>query len=255
MFNEQLLSFVLILGRVSAFIAFFPLFSQRQLPALVKAGLAVGLTIFWFGSVPVGSGYPAQIPTLLAVLLMVREIGIGVLLAMTLGFMLIPARIAGAYAGQEVGLSLASISDPSTSDQSTLVTKVFETLAVLLFFGLNLHHFLILFLHASMKHLADKIDLLDLPTDGLVRLVSDLPEQGLLILAPVAIVMFLLTVGLSLLNKAAPTLNLFSVGMSLRSGLGIVCLIVFLPVMMQAIAMFFMRTINDLEKMMVYWET
>ena len=131
-------------------------------------------------------------PTLLAILFIVREVGIGLLLAMTLGFLLIPAKIAGAYVGQEIGLSLASISDPGPSDQSTLVTKIFETLAVLLFFGLNLHHFLILFLHISMTHLANKISLLDLPTEGLIRLVDDMPEYGLLILAPLGIVMFLL---------------------------------------------------------------
>ena len=40
MFDEQLFSFVLILARISAFVGFFPLFSQRQLPVLVKAGMA-----------------------------------------------------------------------------------------------------------------------------------------------------------------------------------------------------------------------
>lgn len=255
MFDEQLFSFVLILARISAFVGFFPLFSQRQLPVLVKAGMALALTMFWYGSVPIGTGLGPNVPTLLAILFIVREVGIGLLLAMTLGFLLIPAKIAGAYVGQEIGLSLASISDPGSSDQSTLVTKIFETLAVLLFFGLNLHHFLILFLHISMTHLANKISLLDLPTEGLIRLVDDMPEYGLLILAPLGIVMFLLTVGLAFLNKAAPTLNLFSVGMSLRSGLGIVCLILFMPVIVQATVMYFMRVMVQLEQMMGYWES
>ena len=255
MFSElQVLSFILILSRVSAFIGFFPLFAQRQLPIMVKAGLAVGLTLFWYGTVPPPAGLDESVPMLLAAILIVQEIGIGLLLAMVLGFLLVPARIAGAYIGQEIGLSLASIADPGTSDQSTLVAKLFEMFSILLFFGMNLHHFLILILHVSMNQLANKINLLELPTDGLVRMVDSIPEYGLLILAPLGIIMFLLTIGLAFLNKAAPTLNLFSIGMSLRSGLGIICLILFMPVMVRAIAMYFSRMTGELEQMLGFFE-
>jgi len=126
--------------------------------------------------------------------------------------------------------------------------------SILLFFGMNLHHFLILILHVSMNQLANKINLLELPTDGLVRMVDSIPEYGLLILAPLGIIMFLLTIGLAFLNKAAPTLNLFSIGMSLRSGLGIICLILFMPVMVRAIAMYFSRMTGELEQMLGFFE-
>jgi flagellar biosynthetic protein FliR len=254
MYEREVFSFILVLCRVSAFVGFFPLFSHRQLPVLVKAGLAVGLTVFWYGSIPGHSLVGEQVPMLLQVLMIIQEIGIGLLLAMTLGLLLVPAKIAGAYVGQEIGLSLAAISDPGSTDQSTLVTKVFEAISVMLFFGLNLHHFLILFLHVSLNQLANRINLLDLPTGGLVRLVDMLPEYGLLILAPLGIVMFLLTIALAFLNKAAPTLNLFSVGMSLRSGLGIFCLFLFMPVIVQAIVMYFMRVMQQLEQMMGFFE-
>ena len=253
--EREVFSFVLILCRVSAFVGFFPLFSHRQLPVLVKAGLAVGLTVFWYGSVP-GHLYAGNdVPMLLQALMIIQEVGIGLLLAMTLGLLLVPARIAGAYAGQEIGLSLAAISDPGSPDQSTLVTKVFEAISVMLFFGLNLHHFLILILDVSMNQLANKINLLELPTGGLVQMVGVLPEYGLLILAPLGIVMFLLTVGLAFLNKAAPTLNLFTVGMSLRSGLGIFCLFLFMPIFVQAIVMYFLRLTQQLEQMMGFFES
>ena len=80
-----------------------------------------------------------------------------------------------------------------------------------------------------------------------------LPEYGLQILAPLGIVMFLLTVALAFLNKAAPTLNLFSVGMSLRSGLGLFCLFLFMPAIVQAIDMYFRRVLVQLEQMMGYF--
>ncbi|MCP4098861.1 MAG: flagellar biosynthetic protein FliR, partial [Planctomycetaceae bacterium] len=45
--EHQLFNFILILARVSAFVGFLPIFAQRQLPHLVKAGLAMSLTVFW----------------------------------------------------------------------------------------------------------------------------------------------------------------------------------------------------------------
>lgn len=252
--EHDLLSFILILTRVSSFVAFLPLFAQKQLPVMVKAGLSVALTLFWFGSV--GDMVPDDLTLniVTATLLLAKEAGIGYLLATVLGLIFVPAKIAGAYVGQEIGLSLASVTSPNGADSSTLVTMVFETLAVLLFFGMNLHHFIITMLHVSMVYLSGKIDLLNLPTELLVESCGMVSEWGILIVAPVAIGMFVLTVGLALLNKAAPALNLFSVGMSLRSGLGLVCMLVFLPVILKTIEICFGRYQADVELFLAWFE-
>jgi len=251
--EQQVLSFMLVLARVSAFIGFFPLFAQRQLPTMVKAGLATALTIFWYGMVPPGPDASQDLPTLLAVLLIVQEVGIGILLAMVLGFLILPARIAGSYVGQEIGLSMEPVTQSNT-EQSTMMASIFETFAILLFFGLNLHHFLILFLHLSMTQLAGKINLLELPTEGLIRMVDQLPEWGLLILAPLGVVSMVMLIGLFFLSKAAPTMNLFSVGMPLRVGMGLICLIIFMPVIVQSMAMYFHRMLGELEQLMGFFE-
>ncbi len=252
--EQQVFSFILILTRVAAFLGFLPLFARKQLPAMVKAGLAMALTLFWFGSLPASAFFTDEINVVTAVLLIVKETGIGFLLSAMLGFMFVPAKIAGAYVGQEMGLSLAAVTSPSGSDSSTLVTTVFETLAILLFFGMNLHHFLIMFLHVSLVELSGKIDLTNLPTELLVQSTHALSEFGCLVIGPVGICLFVLTIALALLNKAAPTLNLFSVGMSLRAGLGIVCLIFFMPVIMKSIEMYFLRCQSDLETFAVYFQ-
>ena len=250
----HLLSILLVLTRVTAFIAFFPLFGRRQIPVMVKAGLALALTFFWYDQVPDIDLQPHDLNIVSAILLLGREFGIGFILALTLGFVFIPARIAGAYVGQEIGLSLASIADPDSTDNSTAVTLVFESLAVILFFTLQLHHFAIIFLHCSMTHLAHQIDLFALPTEDLARLIDRLPEYGLLIVAPVGICMFLVTISLALLNKAAPTLNLFSIGLPLRSGLGLAALLIFMPAIIQALTIFVQHYEYDMEQFLGFFQ-
>ncbi len=248
---NSLVNFVLIITRVAAFIGFFPLFSRRQIPVSIKAGLAVALSVFWFSTMNVrvieADLDLKNLSTVMAVLLIAREMGIGLLLGVTLGFMLIPAKIAGQYVGQELGLSMAAISDPSSPDSSGEVGQLFETLAILLFFGLNLHHFVLLFLDVTFDQLGGKIDLLRLPTDKLVALTQRLDDYGLLVAAPLGITLFLLNLGLVYLNKAAPTMNLFSVGMALRGSIGLLCILIFMPFILQAITMYFERVEQDIE--------
>jgi flagellar biosynthetic protein FliR len=252
--DQQIFTFVLILARVSSFIAFFPLFAQRQLPKLVKAGLSMALTLFWFGTMPPELLVDADMNVLNSFLYLGKEIGLGFLLAVMVGFIFVPARVAGAYIGQEIGLSLASVASPGSADSSTLVTTLFETFAILLFFGLNLHHFMITFLHHSLIHVGANISLTDLPTELLIQIAGSLTEQGNLIVGPAGICLFVLTIGLALLNKAAPTLNLFSVGMTLRSGIGILCLIAFLPVIIKSMEMYFRLHQSQLEKFLIFYQ-
>ncbi|MDE0934660.1 MAG: flagellar biosynthetic protein FliR [Mariniblastus sp.] len=252
--EHQLFNFILILARVSAFVAFLPIFAQRQLPHLVKAGLAMSLTVFWFGALPQELFYVNQIDIVTSTLFLAKEITIGLLLAMLLGFMFVQAKIAGAYIGQEVGLSLASVTSPGTSDSSTLVTTIFETFAVLLFFGLNLHHFLVRIVHYSLINIGGKIEITDLPTELLTQMAGSLTTHGSMIAAPIGVSLFILTIAISLLNKAAPTLNLFSVGMTLRSGIGILCLIVFFPIIIKSMETHFRIYLFQLEQFFSYYQ-
>ena len=251
--DRQLFTFVLILARVSSFIAFFPLFAQKQLPNSVKAGLALSLTLFWFGTLPEELFVDANMNIVNSVLYLGKEIGIGFVLAVVMGFLFIPAKIAGSYIGQEVGLSLASVTSPGTADSSTLLTTLFEAFAVLLFLGLDMHHFMVTFLHYSLVEVGAQISLTNLPTELLIQMTTALTEQGNLIVGPVGICLFIVTIGLALLNKAAPALNLFSVGMTLRSGIGLFCLIIFLPVIIKSMEVYFRIHQIELEKFMLFY--
>lgn len=250
--QAAVLTLLVILVRVAAVISFFPIFARRQIPQTVKVALAFALSIFWFSTL--GNKIAADLrpstdwDVLYCTLLLVREVSIGLLIAMTLGLVLIPARIAGAYVGQEFGFSLGTMADPSSPDSSATVTQLFETLALLLFFVLNLHHVVIILIHGSFDQLGGKIDLLNMPTENLVAWIQQLNHYGLLIVAPVAIFLFALNLLLVFLNKAAPSLNLFSVGMTIRGALGLACLLVMFPVVVKAIEYYLGQSLTGLEQ-------
>lgn len=246
------LGFMLILARVSAFIAAFPLFARRQIPVMVKAGLSVALSIFWFSTNPhplVPEGLTAfDANTFTISIWVIREVAIGIMLGLLAGLLLLPAKIAGAYAGQELGLTLGAQADPTNVESGGEVTQIFETLSLLAFFSLNLHHFVIVLVHASFEQFGPDFDFLSLPMERLVALFNSLDHYGLSIVAPLAICMFALNLALVLLNKVAPSLNLFSIGTSVRGFVGVFCLALFLPVIFRALALYFQVVQNGIDE-------
>ena len=139
------LSFGLITARVSAFVATVPYFGGVSTPRLIKAALVLALAVFWFltlGAEPAAAlrSHDGEIVWLKYVLALGREILLGGMLGYIFSLFTVPFRTAGEFIGQEMGLTLASISDPTQGTQTSVLGQVFETIGVLLFFGLNIHH-------------------------------------------------------------------------------------------------------------------
>ncbi len=234
MIETWIIAFCLILVRVSLFIGVFPLFGGKNLPRTVKVGLSIALAGMWFGTFGI---LPTQLMLVTALkthwigfpFAIAREAVIGALLGFAFGLFLLPARIAGAYVAQEMGLNMAAIADPASQDSSTILAQVFETLGVLLFFILDFHHVLLSTLHLTFIRWPIGGPFSAIPSVPLLDTMVHNQEWGLLLAAPVAVCLFLTAVALALMMKVAPQLNLMSVGMTVRICVGLVVMTLFMP--------------------------
>lgn len=234
-------SFSLILARVGAFVAAQPLFGGRQVPRLVKVGLAFALATFWLGELAPVAGpddlqFSSATPWPVYALAVVRESLIGAVLGYGLGILLLPARIAGEFIGQELGLSMASVSDPTADNPATLVGQLFEVLGIAIFLDLNGHHIWLAALDGTFERWPIGGAMPSLPVAPLVGGLAQAHEWGLMLAAPLAMCMFVSSVLLALMARAAPQLNLMSVGFSLRLGVGLIAMILFLPELLAGVS-------------------
>ena len=226
------ISFTLVLARVGTFVATMPLFGGRGLPRMVKMGLAFALVGVWLGQVKsslelAAVSLGAQ-PISYAIALG-REMVLGAVLGFAFGLLLLPAQIAGAFVGQEMGLTLASITDPSGQNRSNVMGQVFELMAILMFFGLDMHHVLIGVLDSTFVHWPIAGTGWPVPAGAVIDGLSVAHQWGLLLAAPVAACLFLTAIMLALLARAAPQLNLLTIGFALRVGVGLVATLLFMP--------------------------
>lgn len=220
-----IMTFGLILARVSSFIATIPYLGGVNVPHTIKAGAALALTCFWFGesgamTLQVATAMNEQ-PWIAFALAVGREVLVGAALGFVFSLFLVPFRIAGEYIAQEMGLTMGSITDPTRPQTSTTMGEFFEMFGALMFFAQDVHHLFFAALHDSFAHHPIGGSFLALPVANQLAAIAAATEWGLTLAAPVACCLFIASLLLGLMSRAAPQLNLMSFGYGLRITVGL----------------------------------
>jgi len=235
MIDALLLGCLLILFRVSAFVAFLPPLNGQGMPHTVKIGLAMALTVFLaprhafeiaaaLNGIPSGTAAWVQLAFLSA-----RETALGAGLAWLFSLCLVPVRIGGAWVAQEMGLTIGGLTSPMDQQSSNVISQVLEALAVMLFFLLNLHHFMFLMLGQSFR-LRPTATNWSMPSwETVLWSVTQSINQGFLVIGPIGILLFVVSLTILITMRTAPQFNFMSYGMTLRLAAGLGSLVLFFP--------------------------
>ena len=225
----------LVIARVATFVSVLPLFGGETTPRLVRVGLVLALSGLYLLSLP--PTLPAGSLFLIAGraawpvygLALAREILLGALLGYAFNLLLAPARIAGAFLTQQLGLTFGDLIGATAESGTGPLTLIFEGLSVLLLLGLDLHHTFFIMLHQSFALYPVGGGQFALPMQNLVAGLTLAEETGIALAAPIALCLFLTTAILSLLTRVAPSLNLYSVGFPLQLSAGLAAILLLLP--------------------------
>jgi flagellar biosynthetic protein FliR len=236
---------VLIAARIGAFFLTFPLFRSSTLPRLVKVVLALALSVMWLANFLARGALDSlhALPThwLEFGLAAVRESIVGAGLGYLLGLFFLPAQVAGAYLGQEMGFNLAGVTDPTTESTSNVFGDLLNALAMMTFLLADAHQLAIGTLYVSFARLPLASPLPELAPWVFTQSLSDAHRWGMELAAPMAVGLFLTTVVTVLLMKISPQLNLFAVGIPVRLALGLLAAFVFFPDIVLMMERIFLR--------------
>lgn len=209
----------LVLARVGAFVAVMPIFAGNT-PRMVRAGFAIALAAFYVAIVSPGwdpalATRAAEVHPVRYLVALVRESLIGAAMGFAFGLFLVPARVAGEFVTQQVGLNVSPQVGPAGSDMAGTITLVFETVAAIVFLIADGHHIVLLALHTSFLVLP--LGGMNVPHAGpMVDGLAAAYEMGLLLAGPLALCLFLLSITLAVMARTAPQLNIYSVGFTLQ---------------------------------------
>lgn len=216
----------ILLARPGALIAGAPAFGGVFAPAPVRLGLAVVVAILMTPAVP-PLAYQSM-PGLGVVL--VREMAIGLLMALALRAVLAGAELGGHLTGSQLTLSYGSVVDPQGGVRNNLVASLYSNLALITFLGMNGHHMLLRTLATSYERLPIGIGGVA-PSMGatVVQMLGVIFGLGVRLAAPIIVVMLLVEVGTALMARVAPTLNLMAVAPPVRLAVGLLAMAAMIP--------------------------
>ncbi|MBI4773281.1 MAG: flagellar biosynthetic protein FliR [Deltaproteobacteria bacterium] len=214
---------LLILARVAAIFFVAPIFDNRSLPNLFRIGFALILSVVLFPAVDAGE-WEVRSPLPMVVYL-VKEILVGMILGMAVDFIFGAVRLAGQIVGFQMGLGIVAIIDPFTSSQSSVITQFYDFMAILFFFSFDAHHMVIRAMAESFQFIPfGGLDFSGSLLSQIIHLSGQMFLLAMKIAVPVLAVSFFVDMGLALLARTVPQMNVFILGFPLKIGVGLLAI-------------------------------
>lgn len=228
---NDILNAILGAMRVGGLLVAMPVFGTSSIPVFVKVALAlaIGASLHGFmGVIPESIFYHNDI----IVLIVMRELGIGLFIGFTARLIFIVVSMSLEYAGIQMGFAMANIFDPSNASQVTVLGQIGSILAILIFFTTDMHHDFFALVAKSYQWWPVGLPDFNLSSmaNQFVDLIKKAFEMSLRIAMPVMIVMLVIHTIMGVIAKAAPQMNLFfNVAIILNVVIGVIMVMMMLP--------------------------
>lgn len=232
--NEvQLIAFGLILLRMSGFVFTAAILNSQSVSSPLKILLSLVLTMTVFNTVA-NNAVLVELNSLedTLITLALKEVFIGVSIGFTTRIFFFAIAMAGELISVSMGLGQAQIFNPMMGSMGNVMEQFFVALATLLYMGLNGHHFMIQGLTSSFEVV--QLSTVSIKALGFYEVAKYTQEFfifGIKIAAPVMISMLVVQVGVGILSRAVPQINVLMTAAPVTILLGFAILFISLPLM------------------------
>ena len=224
--------------RISALLVAAPIFSLRALNLRIRIVLAMAITWLVYPMHEWPAIDPLSAQGLLEIL---NQIMIGLLMGLMLQVVTAAIVVAGQSIANAIGLSMATMIDPNMGNVP-VISQFLLVLATLIFVGLGGHALLLSLVVESFNSLPIGGDLMNTESMKQVIAWSSMLFLGALLTAlPVMVALLFINIGLGVATRAAPSLNIFSVGFPAMVFAGFAVLVMALPSIGQRIQWLWMQ--------------
>ena len=225
--SAWLAAFAWPLARILALIASAPVLGNPSLPASVKIGLGLLLTVLVAPLLPPQPGLdPASAAGLL---ILAQQVLIGLAMGLAMRVVFHAAEMAGELIGLQMGLGFATLYDASLPGFIPVIGQYLGVVVSLAFLAIDGHLLLLSALVESFQVLP--LAPLSTPSGlrALVQWGGSIFSYSLALSLPLLAALLITNIALAILTRAAPQLNIFAIGFPLTILAGMVALALGLP--------------------------
>lgn len=236
--------FLLILMRIATFVYVAPFFNTANTPRTVKIGFAFFLSVIAYELYPEAT-YEYN-STLGYATLVIKEAVVGLLLGAMCNFTMQIIHFAGRFIDMDIGLSMASVMDPTNMTQNGVVGSVYYYMVMLILLASDMHKYLV----AAIVQTFNLVPVGQMTVNvSLYNTVIDFMGQylsiGFRISLPIFASMLIINAVLAIMSKVAPHMNMFVVGMQIKILCGL-CVLVFTVYMLPGISDFLFSLMKEM---------
>jgi flagellar biosynthesis protein FliR len=239
-------AFMLVFARIGAMVMLLPGLGETNIPMRIKLATALMLTLIML---PLHrAAYQIDMNSMASLLvLMLHEIIIGIVLGATARVTLSALQVAGSIIAQQMGLGFVTSVDPTQGQQGLLIGNFLTLLGVTMLFATDSHHLVIAALDDSYKvfspgEIMASGDVASLAT----RAFTAAFRIGLQLSAPFLVFGLVFNIGLGVLARLMPQMQVYFVGVPLSIVAGFLILAVVLTAMMGTYMDYFIRVMHDM---------
>ena len=239
-------TFMLVFARVGAMVMLLPGLGESNIPVRIKIAIALLLTLI---IVPLHrADYHVNMDTLSALLVMfIYEILIGIVLGATARVTLAALQVAGAVIAQQLGLGFVTSVDPTQGQQGVVIGNFLTMLGITMLFATDSHHLIIAALNDSYSifspgEVMPSGDVAALAT----RAFAAAFKIGMQLSAPFLVFGLVFNVGLGVLARLMPQMQVYFVGVPLSIMSGFLIFGVVLAAMMGSFLDYFIAVMHEL---------
>ncbi len=232
--RHALIVFSFTLPRLLATFAILPVLSRQSLPGMARNGVAMSLALFAYPIVAAGAPIE-ELSMIVGLGVVVKEVVLGVLIGFGAAVLFWAIESVGYFIDNTRGASMASSIDPLTGSQTSPLGILFTQALNVIFFVGGGFLFFMGALYESYGFWPVFSFYPKLNPEGAIYFLGMLDRVvGLAVFigAPVIIAMFMALIGLALISRFAPQLNVFFLSMPVKSGVGIFVLVIYTTVVL-----------------------
>lgn len=220
---------ILIFIRITTAVVASPVFGSSAIPTLSK--LFLSLVISYIVYLTIDKSTLTDIPTgWMLLILSIKEAITGLVIGFSLQFVFWGVSYAGTLIGFDMGLTMAEVFNPNSDQSDNIIGQFLYWGAVMIFFIINGHHYII----SSLKHSFSIIPIgkftLTKPVFDLIIIYSaSIFVVAVKIASPIIVSFFLINIAEGIISRIIPQMQVFFVTQPAKIAIGILLLISITP--------------------------
>ena len=224
---QNLTLFLYITARISGCVLFNPFFGRQTIPGTVKGGFVLVLSVLTHSMTTQTVAIPTVLLELAVRLLL--EVLLGVVLGMVIHFFFYIPQMAGFILDTQMGMTMNQIYDAGSQSNLSVTGTLLNALMILLFFAANGHHTLLrIFMTSGTIVPYGMVAIGTEVASAMLELFVECTVLSIKLCMPILGAELLGQLGMGILMKVIPQINVFAINIELKVIIGLGLLLVFI---------------------------